>query len=108
MADLAFLVTVTLNQQEVDKRNRKAKRVGRAETSAQDMVENLISDSVKHSFIVTDTDIRLLSLEAFRRERAALKTEVDRVLGERVHVLNSIGMTELREKIYAEIDRILV
>lgn len=47
---MRFIVDVEMDDAEVDKLNRKAKRVGRAETSAKDIVENNIADSLKHDF----------------------------------------------------------
>lgn len=56
---LTMVVTVTVNQQELDKLNLKARRQGRAERSARDLVEAAVSDALRHNWVVESATVQV-------------------------------------------------
>lgn len=55
---VTVVVEVEINQNELDKFNRKALRAGRAERTARDFVEQGISNGLKHNFVTADYTTR--------------------------------------------------
>lgn len=59
-------VTVTINEQELEKRNRRAKMVGRAPTTAADTVERLVSDALRHNWVCKEHSLRVVPVKEVR------------------------------------------
>ena len=51
---VVVIVSVKINEQELAKRNRKAVAMGRAETTAEAVVEEVVSDALKHNWITAE------------------------------------------------------
>ena len=64
---ITVAVTVEVNEAELAKRNRKAKAGGRAETTAAAVVEEVISDALKHNWITAEHTVETAAAYEARR-----------------------------------------